>query len=156
MIELEISGFGDMALEHLVLDFNGVLALDGELADGVPGLLRQLAPSLSLHVVTADTHGTCRNKLAGLPVKVQVLTTRPEDEAKLEFLEELGADRCAALGNGRNDRLMLDRARLGVAVIGGEGAASAAITAADITVPGIVPGLELFLKPLRIKAGLRV
>ncbi|MFH1136266.1 MAG: ATPase P [Pseudomonadota bacterium] len=156
MIELTIPGFAELTLERLILDFNGVLAVDGEVAAGVADLLRVLAPSLALQVITADTHGTCRDKLAGLPVEVHTLGEGPEDLAKLRFLEKVGPESSAALGNGRNDRLMLARAALGVAVLGEEGAASSAIVAADITVPGIIPALELFLKPLRIKAGLRV
>lgn len=35
MIEIAIPGFGLIQLEHLVCDYNGTLALDGALIDGV-------------------------------------------------------------------------------------------------------------------------
>ena len=43
---------------HLVLDFNGTLAVDGVLVSGVAERLRELALTpngLAIHVVTADT-----------------------------------------------------------------------------------------------------
>ena len=35
MIDVAIPGFGRLALEHLVCDYNGTLARDGVLLDGV-------------------------------------------------------------------------------------------------------------------------
>lgn len=35
MIKQDIPNFGSLALEHLVLDFNGTLAIDGKIQDGV-------------------------------------------------------------------------------------------------------------------------
>ena len=59
------------------------------------------------------------------------------------------------IGNGRNDRLMLMRAELGIAVILDEGVAVASLQAADIVCQGVVPALELLLNPLRLTATLR-
>ena len=44
MIAHKIPGFGALRLEHLVLDYNGTLALDGRLLRGVRPRLRRLAP----------------------------------------------------------------------------------------------------------------
>ena len=35
MIEIDVPGFGALRLEHLVLDYNGTLACDGMLLEGV-------------------------------------------------------------------------------------------------------------------------
>ena len=35
MIEIDIPGYKTLHLEHLVLDYNGTLAVDGVLIDGV-------------------------------------------------------------------------------------------------------------------------
>jgi soluble P-type ATPase len=35
MIALDIPGFGALRLEHLAVDFNGTLAIDGKLLPGV-------------------------------------------------------------------------------------------------------------------------
>jgi hypothetical protein len=42
MIEISIPGFGNLTIEHLVLDYNGTIAFDGELIDGVKDLLQIL------------------------------------------------------------------------------------------------------------------
>lgn len=168
MINVCISGFGYLELEHLVLDFNGTLALDGVLLPGVAGALRSLSGQLTVHVVTADTHGGCARALTGLPVQLTVLdpgdnvglkagiAAQGEAEAKQKLLLSLGPERCAAVGNGRNDVLMLRDAALGVAVVQGECASTAAVQAADLIAPDILSCLGLFLHPARIKAGLRI
>ena len=155
MFRLDISGFKRLELKYLVLDYNGTLALDGDLVEGVGELLRQLAGALEIHVLTADTRGRCAERLKGLPVRVSILESRPEDQAKLEYVRKLGAEATACLGNGRNDRLMLRTAALGVAVVGGEGAAGTAVLSADVVVNGIVSALGLFTEPLRLLATLR-
>ena len=66
MIAHTIPGLGTLRLQHLVLDFNGTLALDGRLLPGVRPRLRRLARRLELHVVTADTFGSVRRVLTGL------------------------------------------------------------------------------------------
>jgi hypothetical protein len=43
MIDVAIPGFGRLALEHLVCDYNGTLARDGVLLDGVAARLTALA-----------------------------------------------------------------------------------------------------------------
>ena len=57
MIRLDIPGWGILRLEHLVLDLNGTIALDGEVLAGVPERLPALSESLNIHLVTADTQG---------------------------------------------------------------------------------------------------
>jgi soluble P-type ATPase len=74
---------------------------------------------------------------------------------KLEYIAQLGRKTVAAVGNGRNDRLMLQAAGLGIAVIGPECAAAEALAAADIVAPNILAALDLLLNPLRLVATLR-
>lgn len=155
MDTLEISGFGRLDLEHLVLDYNGTIARDGALLPEAAELIEILADQMTVHVLTADTGGRCRENLTGLPVTIHVLTDRPEDEAKLAYVRRLGPEKCCGVGNGRNDVLMLEACALGVAVIGDEGASPAAVSAADAVVTGIVPALRLLTHPLRLKATLR-
>jgi soluble P-type ATPase len=151
----EIPGLGNLALNHLVLDYNGTLAVDGELLPGVAEGLRALASDLSIHVLTADTFGKAAKGLAGLPCDLAVLPPGEQDLAKRDFVFKLGADQCACMGNGRNDRLMLEAAGLGVAVILGEGAAGVTLAAADIVCTSITAALELLRHPLRLAATLR-
>ena len=155
MVSIAIPGFGALALEHLVLDFNGTLAVDGALLSGVAERLRALGPKLSIHVLTADTHGTAARALESLPCALVVAPPSGQAEAKRRFVQVLGAERVVAIGNGRNDRLMLGAARLGIAVIQSEGAAAEAIAAADLVVPTIADALDLLVHPLRLVASLR-
>lgn len=155
MIAHTIPGFGTLRLQHLVLDFNGTLALDGRLLPGVRPRLRRLARRLELHVVTADTFGSVRRVLTGLRCRVVVLGAMAQNRAKGAYVRRLGASRTACIGNGRNDRGMLRAARLGIAVLGGEASAAAALAAADVVAPSIAVALDLLLEPLRLTATLR-
>jgi P-type E1-E2 ATPase len=155
MLTIEIPGFHSLHLEHLVLDFNGTLAQDGRLLEGVAPRLEALAGEFTLHVVTGDTHGSARTQLQGLPVNLTVLDPEHQAEAKRAHVQGLGADRCACIGNGRNDRMMLQEAALGVAVAGAEGAAVEALTAAHLFVPHILDALDLLRMPRRLVATLR-
>jgi soluble P-type ATPase len=155
MIEIDIPGFRALRLQHLVLDYNGTLAADGQLLPGVPAALRALAGSLRIHVVTADTFGLAQQQLDGLPVEVVVLPPVGQADAKRAFVVALGADSVVAIGNGRNDSRMLEVAALGVALIQREGAAVAALTGADVAATGILDALELLQVPKRLVATLR-
>jgi soluble P-type ATPase len=155
MATIDIPGFGTLDLRHLVLDYNGTIALDGGLLPGVAERLAGLAQDLELHVVTADTFGTVAARLKDLPCRLSVLPPVGQDEAKLAYVRSLGASRVVAVGNGRNDRLMLREAALGLAVLGGEGASALALQAADVVCPDILAALDLLACPLRLVATLR-
>ena len=57
MIRVEIPGLGSLSFHYLVLDLNGTLTLDGNLIPGVRERLENLAGSLDIHILTADTLG---------------------------------------------------------------------------------------------------
>ena len=76
-------------------------------------------------------------------------------EAKLDYIKKLGAHTVIAVGNGANDAAMLERAALGIAVIGPEGAAVKTLLFADVIAPDIHSALELLLFPKRLIATLR-
>ena len=155
MITYDIPGFGKLALNHLVLDYNGTIAFDGRPLNGVKKGLQTLSAELEIHVLTADTFGEVRNMLADAPCKVWVLPPGRQDEGKLAYVERLGPEHTVAIGNGRNDGLMLAAAALGIAVVLGEGAAMQTVLAADVCCTSIVSALELLLNPLRLVATLR-
>ena len=155
MIDMTIPGFGRLQLNHLVLDYNGTLAVDGRMLPGVKMRLSELNRQFKVHVVTADTHGDVRDEMAGLPCLVHVLPSDRQAEAKRTYLETLGASAVAAVGNGRNDRLMLQAAAVGIGLIQGEGGFSAALSAADVVCTSILDALDLFRFPLRLTATLR-
>lgn len=155
MIEIVIPGHKSLRLEHLVLDYNGTLARDGKLIVGVKGLLAVLAEKLKIHVLTAGTFGDPRSELDGVRCAVLTLPERDQHKGKREYVKDLGFERTVCIGNGRNDRLMLKEAALGIAVVQEEGAATDAVGAADVVCGNIVSALDLLLNSKRLVATLR-
>jgi len=154
-IHLDIPGWESLRLEHLVLDVNGTVALDGEVLPGVVERLAALSASLTTHLITADTHG--RAGEIGEQVSVQVLRIEARNEAgqKRVLVERLGAERVVAVGNGANDAEMLAAAAVGIAVLGPEGLVTVTLQAADVVVGRIEDALDLLLHPHRLVATLR-
>jgi len=155
MIEIKIAGYKTVELKHLVLDHNGTLAVDGILLRGVKESLMALSADLKIHVLTADTFGKARSQLEGVPCKLSILPADQQDVAKLAYVKKLGKTHTVCIGNGRNDRLMLKAAVLGIAVILEEGTALETLVAADVVCKDIVSALALITNPLRLTATLR-
>ncbi len=155
MIEINVPGYGSLSLRHLVMDYNGTLALDGSLLQGVGPRLENLASQLQLHVITADTFGQAQLNLADLPCTVEILSPDSQDQAKLTYVERLGAEGVVAVGNGRNDRPMLAASALGIAVLQQEGLAWQTLSSADLIMPDILSALDLLIFPKRLIATLR-
>jgi soluble P-type ATPase len=155
MLDLMIPGFGRLELTDAVCDYNGTLAADGLLIDGVHERIQRLSSELRVHVVTADTFGSAATQLQRLPCALVILDAENQAEAKRDFVQSLSAAHIVAIGNGRNDRMMLEAAALGIAVCGAEGAAAHVLQAGDIVVGRIVDALDLLLHPKRLMATLR-
>ncbi|MBT8396962.1 MAG: ATPase P [Gemmatimonadetes bacterium] len=148
---LELPG-GPVTFRRLVLDFTGTLSLGGELIPGVAERLRKVSERLTVTVVTADTFGSAREQLKGLPVGIELIGDGRE---KADVVSGLGPDTLIAVGNGRNDAPMMGIAGLGIAIMGPEGAAAELLSEADVVVHDINHALDLVLDPLRVKATLR-
>ncbi len=152
---LEIPGRAPVSIEHLVLDLNGTLALDGRLLPGVKETIAEISKSMKVHLLTADTHGTGGAVARELGIELHRLDPDNGAAQKGDFVRRLGAGRTAAIGNGVNDVEMLREAVLGIAVVGPEGAATKALLAADIVAESPLTALNLLLHPKRIVATLR-
>ena len=146
-------------LSNLMLDLNGTLTIDGEFIDGVVPRLKSLSKILNVYVLTADTYQTVGELTKVLTddccVNIHTLDSGRGDIQKLSFLEELGREQTAAIGNGCNDALMLKEAALGICVIGKEGAAVEALLASQAVFLVIKDALDIFLKRNRMIATLR-
>ena len=154
MLTIKIPGREELTLSHLILDYNGTIAEDGEIIESIRPRLAELSKSLSIYVITADTHGTAAKKCEGLPL--QVLTFPTTEVGAIKARE---AGKCTGgvitIGNGFNDIQMSDAADLSICVIGAEGCCSALITHTDVTVTSIEAALDLLLIPSRLRATLR-
>jgi len=155
MLHVSIPGFGNFAITDIVMDYNGTLAVDGKLLEGLPAVLTTLAESVRLHVVTADTFGLAAGELEEVQCTLKILGKENQKQAKSEYVTLLGAHNTAAVGNGRNDSLMLKNAAVGIALLQEEGAASETLFAADVVCRDIFDALHLFSSPKRLIAVLR-
>jgi soluble P-type ATPase len=155
MIKIDIPGYKQLKLEHLVLDFNGTLARDGIPLKNTLELLKILAKKLIIHVVTADTFGSVSDILKDCSCKIKILSETDQHLQKKAYVEKLGATHVTAIGNGRNDREMLKVSALGIVVINEEGAGVEALLSADIACRSVLEALELYIHPKRLVATLR-
>lgn len=155
MIEINIPGRGTLKLEHLVTDVNGTLAVDGQLIEGVAEKIEALRDKLTIHMLTADTHG--KQALIDRRLDLTAVRIQPgnEPEQKAAYVRRLGAEMVVAIGQGTNDAGMLKSAALGICVLSEEGAAVETLLSADLIAPDINTALELLNKPLRVSASLR-
>jgi P-type E1-E2 ATPase len=150
-VVVEIPGRGRLALEHVVADFNGTLAIDGALIDGVEDRLGEIARKLSITVLTADTFGTVQDAMRSLSVAVQTVATGSDKERFVSDLE----DGVVTIGNGRNDAGMFRAASLAIAIMGREGMDRELLESATVIVNDVRDALDLILKPTRLVATLR-
>ena len=155
MIELNIPGRGKLQIEHLVMDVNGTLALDGILIQGVARRIGTLRDRLTIHLLTADTHAGQAAIDQLLNLKAVRIQRGDEAEQKAAYVRNLGAEKVAAIGQGANDALMLQIAALSMCVMSVEGLALEALQTSQLLLPDILSALDIFEKPLRLIASLR-
>ena len=154
MLCIKIPGREELSLNHLILDYNGTIAEDGEIIEGIRPRLAELAKELSIYVITADTHGTAAKKCEGLPLQVLTFPTTEVGKIKAEEAGKMEGG-VITIGNGFNDIQMSDAADLSICVIGREGCCGALLAHTDVVVTSIEDALDLLLKTGRLRATLR-
>lgn len=155
MIRYEIPGQQAIEIHYLTIDYNGTLAADGQLIEGVENLLIELSKVVKVYILTADTYGSVKRECQHLPVEIATFPEGKASDAKKSLVESLGPDQCACLGNGHNDVDMMRISALAVAVIDEEGSCSRCLQVADIVARSAQSALGIFLNPNRVKATLR-
>lgn len=156
MINLEIPGHEPIMVEHVTFDYNGTLAVDGYLADGLKERLVALAgQGVAVHILTADTFGLVREQCQDLPVTIEIFAKDSISKKKKAFVEAIGGATNIAIGNGNNDGEMFTASRLSIVVMGKEGCCVKSLLAADIVVNNPLDALDLLLNSDRIVATLR-
>lgn len=144
---------GDATLDHLILDVNGTLTVHGDLVDGASDRVARLGRAVRIWLLSADTFGGL-DVLAGR-LRVNGAERVVNGEQKVAVLRRLGSQRCIAIGNGANDAGMLNEARLGICIIGAEGAATSAVMAANLVFSDVCNALDALLEPRVLIASLR-
>ena len=154
MLTIKSPGREELNLSHLILDYNGTIAEDGEIIESIRPRLEALSKDLSIYVITADTHGTAARKCEGLPLQILTFPTTEVGAIKAAQTRKLTGG-VVTIGNGFNDIQMSDAADLSICVIGREGCCGALLAHCDIVVTSIEDALDLLLIPGRIRATLR-
>jgi soluble P-type ATPase len=160
-IKIEIDGFHPLEIRTMVSDYTGTLSCRGKLSAGVRELLIMLNEWIDIHVISSDSFGTAKQELSQVPFchfEDLSKTRSPHDVAKQQYVQKLEPVYVVALGNGNNDRLMLQTIKghgLAIAVDNGEGCATDALMNADLIITGAVNALNLLLIKNSCKATLR-
>lgn len=154
-MKIVIPEYKTLDLDTIFLDFNGTIAVDGVVPESVKGRLRILAKEFRIYVLTADTHGNAKEQCSDVPVILQTFPTGSAREYKKEILKSMGGKHCVAIGNGRNDELMLKEAALSIAVMDREGMCGRLFKEADLCVRSMEDALDLLIHSGRVIAGLR-
>jgi soluble P-type ATPase len=151
-IRREIPGAEPLELDHLLLDVNGTIANRADLIDGVEERVAKVRELLEVHLLSSDTLHTLDETAARLGVAATRVTNGTE---KRDYAVRLGPGRCAAIGNGVNDVPMLEAVRLGIAIVGPEGAGAPTLRAADVVCGSVLDALDLVLEDDTTKSTLR-
>ncbi len=151
----EIPGYMTLDIQNVVMDFNGTIAVDGVMKEAVKQRIIQLAEYYRVYVLTSDTRGTAKRELANLPIMLEIYNTDNAGECKRHFVDELGGDFCACIGNGKNDELMFKAAALSIAILETEGLYAPLLIAADLLVKSSEEALDLLMDGKRLISGLR-
>ncbi|NLX90847.1 MAG: ATPase P [Firmicutes bacterium] len=155
MLSLTIPGRGEVNLSNIILDLNGTLTVDGQIAANTVSLLNRVSEQLQVYVLTADTLGSAAKLKEELQADIRLFAGENISAAKAVFLEQLGAESTMAVGNGDNDAAMLKKAAIGIVVLGPEGCSIKALQNADLLVKDIDDALMLVLRTQRLIADLR-
>ena len=126
MPKYSVYSLGELDIKYIVSDLNGTLALDGDMIEGVKEKFSSLSQAgLEIYVLTGDIHGNADKMLADYNCKIHVVDIteqrEKQDQQKLNFINELGAQNVCAIGNGGNNSLMLKHAGIGILITGQEG-----------------------------------
>jgi P-type E1-E2 ATPase len=151
-IRRKIPGAEPLELDHLLLDVNGTIANRAHLIDGVEERIARLRELLEVHLLSSDTLHTLDETAARLGVAAQRVTNGTQ---KRDYAVRLGPQRCAAIGNGVNDAPMLEAVRLGIVIVGPEGAGGSTVRAADVVCGSILDAFDLVLEDDTTKSTLR-
>jgi len=152
---IDIPNYKRVRVTDIVCDYNGTIAKDGILLQKVADIFERLQREFRVHVITADTFGSVQRQLDGFDIEIKILKSDDHTQEKAEYIKSLGVETSIALGNGNNDKEMLQIAQIGIAILGDEGCSRDTMMSADIISHDISDALMLFLEPKRLIATLR-
>lgn len=153
-MRIEIPGWESLDICHIVMDYNGTAAVDGVFLAEAKERILKLKEMAQLYILTADTYGTVKEQCRSLGIEVMTFPREGAAKCKEEIVKGLSGG-VVCLGNGLNDIQMFDAADLSIAILEKEGLCGRLLNHADVLVPSFTAGLDLLLKPNRLRATLR-
>ncbi len=154
MISIQRPGQFPIEIEHLILDYEGTLAMDGRIHPKAKDKINLLSKRLKIYILTKGEKEKVEERLRRVKAEVRFLNEEEASQEKINLLRSIGPEKTVAIGNGTDDAQLLEEAGFGICVIGKEGASGEALKRADLVVTDILNGLDFLLKPLRQKATL--
>jgi len=154
MITIQRPGQEPLEIEFILLDFEGTLATDRRVHPKAKGKINLLSKRAKIYILTKEGKEQVIEVLRKVKAEIVHFSEGDVSTGKLNLLRQLGANRAVAVGNGRDDVLMIDEAAFGICVISREGTSAETIQKADVVVSTILDALDFLLKPLRQKATL--
>jgi len=152
---IDIPGYKSIEIKNIVLDYNGTIANNGILIEGVAESINTISEHVNVYVITADTFGTVRKQLEDVNCEVSIIPKEKQSEAKLNFAKTLNLENTVCIGNGRNDFDMIKESVLGIAVLQEEGTYTKTLMASDIVCKSIIDAFEIISTPNKLIAVLR-
>ncbi|MFW5786746.1 MAG: HAD family hydrolase, partial [Halanaerobiales bacterium] len=121
MLEYNIPGRGKLTIRNLLIDYNGTLAYKGKIDDSTKKMIERLNQKVNVYIATADTYETVRDQFKNSKVNLKIIDKKNGKDDKQKLIEELGINKTIAIGNGANDKKMIQKACLGIVILGPEG-----------------------------------
>ena len=87
---IKIPGRETVEIKNVLFDYNGTIAIDGQLIEGVAKSINELSSDFNFHVITADTFGLADKELKDVTCRLIIVPEENQDQIKLEHLLELG------------------------------------------------------------------
>ena len=154
MILILRPGQEPLEIEFILSDFEGTLATDQRVHPKVKDKINLLSKRAKVYIFTTGEKERVSDVLRNVNAEVIYLKEGEASQGKLNLLEQLGADRAVAIGNGVNDLAMIEHSALGIVVMNREGTLAGGIGKADLVFMTTLDALDFLLKPLRQKATL--
>lgn len=151
-----IPGFGDCIIYTILLDLNGTINYYGKRPKFLKDYIEKLKTHFNIYIASANTRGDLDRITGELGVEgLQLNSDLGEQDAKLELVSKLDPETTIMIGNGNNDVKALKEARIGIAVLGSEGASSKAIMNSDLCVSNVIDAFKIIMDGRAMIATLR-
>ncbi|BEP30055.1 HAD family hydrolase [Helicovermis profundi] len=152
---INIPNYDEIHIKNIVFDMNGTIAENGIIDEENRLRILELSKIYKVFILTADTYGTIERYFTDTKVCVNILKSSNGTKEKKEFIEKIGKTNTIAVGNGSNDAEMIKTAKLGICIIGSEGASKKALLNSDIIFNSFKDVYKALMNTKRIIATLR-